>query len=218
MTKPALMLKEYGRNFQKLVEFLGTIEDKEKRTAYTTKLVDMMQQTTFFHRDKQLDNTQKLWNDLYTMSNYNADLESEFPMCERKLHEKRPKKVDYQNNQIKYKHYGKNIELLIEKAMTIEGEKEREDAIVYIGRLMKSFYSTWNKDFVEDRILVKQIEQLSNGKLKIDTEKVISENLFEPLFKERKKPIGDGSRQGSGHKFGEKSNNNRSHQKRRRNN
>jgi len=220
-SRPALILKEYGRNVQKLIAYLDTIEDKEKRTAYASTLVDLMKQVTPSHKDNQSDNSQKLWDDLYIMSDYTAQLEAPFPMPERAVQEKKPEKVDYQNNRIKLKHYGRNIELLIEKATEKEDEKEREDAIVYIGRLMKSFYSTWNKDFIEDKMLVKQIESMSGGKLIIDAEKVTSEGLFEPLFKDTKRQSTSAgghskSRQG-GHRSGGKSGN-RNNQNRRRSN
>lgn len=218
-SRPALILKEYGRNVQKLIEFLNTIEDKTKRTAYASTLVGLMKQVTPSHKDNQSDNSQKLWDDLYIMSGYDMDLESPFPMPEREVQEKKPEKVGYQKNRIKYKHYGKNIELLIEKAIAKEDEKERENAIVYIGRLMKSFYSVWNNGFLEDRIIVKQIEALSDGKLMIDVEKVQSENLFDPLFKEKKKQPSSGhSRQSGGHRSGGRNNNNRNNQNRRRSN
>lgn len=215
-SRPALILKEYGRNVQKLIEFLDTIEDKEKRTAYAATLVDLMKQVTPSHKDNQSDNAQKLWDDLYIMSDYKANLESPFPMPDREVQEKKPEKVGYQNNRIKFKHYGKNVELLIEQAIAKEDEKEREDAIIYIGRLMKSFYSTWNKDFVEDRILVKQIDQLSEGKLKIDIEKVTADNLFDPLFVEKKKPHNPSNNRQGGRSGGK--GNNRNNQNRRRHN
>ncbi len=221
-SRPALILKEYGRNVQKLIEYLETIEDKTKRTTYASTLVDLMKQVTPSHKDNQSDNAQKLWDDLYIMSDYTASLEGPFPMPDREIQEKKPEKVDYQNNRIKFKHYGRNIELLIEKAIAKEDEKEREDAIIYIGRLMKSFYSTWNNDFVEDRILIKQIDSLSDGKLKIDLDKVTSEGLFEPLFKEKKRQPNTGghtnSRQGRPHHKSGGRSNNRTQQNRRRSN
>lgn len=217
-SRSTLILKEYGRNVQKLVESLDMIEDEAKRTSDAATLVDLMKQVTPSHKDNQSDNSQKLWDDLYIMSDYTIKLESPFPMPDREAQEKKPKKIGYQNNRIRYKHYGRNIELLIEKTIAKEDEKEREDAIVYIGRLMKSFHSAWNRDFVEDRILLKQIDQLSDGKLKIDLEKVTSEDLFEPLFKEKKRQYSSGghSRQGGDHhKSGGK---NRNNQNRRRSN
>jgi hypothetical protein len=221
-SRPALILKEYGRNVQKLIEYLETIEDIEKRTENASTLIDLMKQVTPSHKDNQSDNAQKLWDDLYIMSDYKASLEGPFPMPDRAVQEKKPEKVGYQNNRIKLKHYGRNIELLIEKATEKEDEKEREEAIIYIGRLMKSFYTTWNNDSVEDKLLVKQIESMSDGRLIIDLEKVTSEGLFEPLFKDTKRQptqsSGHSKSRQAGHRPGGKSNNNRNNQNRRRSN
>ena len=210
--RPYLILKEYGRNVQKLVDFLSTIEDKEKRTKYAYTLIDLMRQITPSHKDNA-DSPQKLWDDLYIMSNFKLDIDGPYPMPDRDVLERKPDKVAYQNNNIKYRHYGKNIELLIDKAINSENEEDKEAAIVYLGKLMKSFYATWNKDYIEDDVLIKQINSMSDGKLNIDLEKVKEGNLFETLYKEKKKSGKQGS--GSGRSGGRS---NRGGQNRRRKN
>ena len=210
--RPHLILKEYGRNVQKLVDFLSTIEDKEKRTKYAYTLIDLMRQITPSHKDNA-DSPQKLWDDLYIMSNFKLDIDGPYPMPDRDVLERKPDKVAYQNNNIKYRHYGKNIELLIDKAINSENEEDKEAAIVYLGKLMKSFYATWNKDYIEDDVLIKQINSMSGGKLNIDLEKVKEGNLFETLYKEKKKSGKQGS--GSGRSGGRS---NRGGQNRRRKN
>lgn len=190
-----LILKEYGRNIQKLVDYLSTIEDRKKRTEQAHTLIELMKQLTPAHKDNA-ESPQKMWDDLYIISDFKLDIDGPYPVPEREMLERKPDKVPYQFNRIKYKHYGMNIELLIKKAIEMEGEEEREAAIVYIGKLMKSFYSTWNKDFVEDGVLVKQINQMSDGKLNIDLDKVKDGNLFESLYKEKKRPYKQSSNQG----------------------
>lgn len=208
-----LILKEYGRNVQKLVEYLSTIEEKEKRTKYAHTLIDLMRQITPAHKDNA-DSPQKFWDDLYIMSNFKLDIDGPYPEPEKEVLEKKPEKVTYQYNKIRYRHYGKNLELLIEKAIGMEDAKEKEAAIIYMGKLMKSFYATWNNDFIEDDVLVKQISDMSKGKLTIDLEMVKKDNLFEVLYKEKKRvniPSNSSSRSG-GSKF------NRTNQNRRRKN
>jgi hypothetical protein len=190
-----LILKEYGRNIQKLVDYLSTIEDKAKRTEYAHTMIELMKQLTPAHKDNA-ESPQKMWDDLYIISDFKLDIDGPYPKPEREVLERKPDKVGYQSNNIKYKHYGMNIELLIKKAIEMEDAEEREAAIVYIGKLMKSFYSTWNKDFVEDDVLVKQINQMSGGVLNIDIEKVKDGNLFESLYKEKKKTFKQNTGQG----------------------
>ena len=181
-----LILKEYGRNVQKLVEYLKTIEDIEKRTLQAHTLVDLMKQLSPSNKEAAETN-QKLWDDLYIMANFDIELNSPYPVPEKEILTKKPERVPYQNNRIKYKHYGRNIELLIKEAIAKEDPQEREDAIIYIGKLMKSFYSSWNKEVIDDAVILENMVAISGGKLNIDIEKVKEDNLFEKLYKNKKR-------------------------------
>jgi hypothetical protein len=92
---------------------------------------------------------------------------------------KKPPHIGYPKGQIKFKHYGRNIEKLIEKAIDIENDEDQENAIIYIGQLMRSFHSTWNRENFDDNIILDDIKTLSKGKLHIDLEKVQENALFE---------------------------------------
>ena len=176
--KPILILKEYGRNIQKLVNYVTTIEDKEKRTQYAFTLIDLMKQINPAMKEGP-EYAQKLWDDLYIMSGFNLDVDSPYKMPEKDLLGKKPKRLDYHKHNIRYKHYGRNIELLIEKAIAIEDEEEKEGAVVYVGRLMKSYYASWNKDVIDDSVIIDNIKTMSKGKLDISVEKVKENNLFD---------------------------------------
>lgn len=184
--KPLLILKEYGRNIQKLVNYVTTIDDKEKRTQYAHTLIDLMKQINPAMKEGP-EYAQKLWDDLYIMSGFNLDVDSPYPMPEKSVLGKKPKRLDYQRHDIRYKHYGKNVELLVKKAITIEDPEEREAAIVYIGKLMKTFYASWNKDVIDDNVIIDNIKTLSKGALEIDVNKVKENNLFDTNIKDRNK-------------------------------
>ena len=184
-TKPALILKEYGRNMQMLVEHIKTIEDKEKRSESAHVLIELMKLINPVVRDSQ-ETGQKLWDDLYIMSDFDLDIESPFPKPEREILNKKPERLGYKNTEIRFKHYGRNIQLLIKKAMTLEDPEDKESAVIHIGRLMKSFQNTWNRDNVEDVTILKNILKMSNGDLNIDIEKVKADNLFDSMIKERR--------------------------------
>ena len=97
-------------------------------------------------------------------------------------------RVAYPQSEVRYKHYGKNIERLVKEAMKLEDQQEREEAIIYLGKLMKTFYGNWNKETLDDSVIIKDLQLLSAGKLSMNIEKVREENLFEQLYRERKKP------------------------------
>jgi hypothetical protein len=173
-----LILKEYGRNVQKLVDHITAMEDREKRNRYAHTLVELMRQIHPGMRDGQ-DYSNKLWDDLYIMSRFNLDVDSPYPLPEKTLLGKKPKPVGYNTHNLKYKHYGKNIELLIEKAIQLESEEDRLAAIVYIGKLMKTFYGTWNKENVDDNVILDHLREMSNNQLDISLERVKAESLFD---------------------------------------
>ncbi len=174
--KPTVILKEYGKNIQRLVHHVAAMEDRERRTQSAYTLVELIKQ---LNPTLKLESDQKLWDDLYIMSEFTLDIDGPYPKPEEELLGKKPKKVGYPVGEIKFKHYGRNIEKLIENAVEIENDDEQETAIIYIGQLMRSFHSTWNRDNFDDAIILDDIKTLSKGKLHIDLEKVKEMGLFE---------------------------------------
>lgn len=174
--KQQLILKEYGKNIQGLVAHVTGIEDREKRTQSAYTVIEIIKQ---LNPSVKQENDQKLWDDIYIMSDFKLDVDGPFPMPEKELLGKKPQAVGYPKGEVKFKHYGRNIEKLIEKAIEIENDEEQEAAIIYIGQLMRSFHSTWNRDNFDDGIILDDIKTLSKGKLHIDLEKVRENALFE---------------------------------------
>lgn len=183
--KNTFILKEYGKNIQKLVDYIKTVPAKEKRTEYAYALVELMKQ---LNPQLKSESDQKLWDDLYIMSDFELDIDAPFPMPLKELLGKRPKPVGYLEGEVKFKHYGRNIEKLIEKATEIEDDEEQEAAIIFIGQLMRSFHSTWNRENFDDAIIIDDIKILSKGKLHIDLEKVKENGLFETSTRRDFKP------------------------------
>jgi hypothetical protein len=174
--KHRLILKEYGKNIQRLVDHITGIEDREKRTQSAYTVIEIIKQ---LNPGMKQENDQKLWDDICIMSDFKLDVDSPFPLPEKELLGKKPLPVGYPKGEVKFKHYGRNIEKLIEKAIEIENDEDQEAAIIYIGQLMRSFHSTWNRDNFDDGIILDDIKTLSKGKLHIDLEKVRENALFE---------------------------------------
>ncbi len=193
--RPHLILKEYGRNVQKLVEYIRTVPDKDKRTDLAYTLIELIKQLTPTIKD-QPEDPQRVWDDLYIIADFNLDINSPYPVPERDILFKKPDRVDYPQSQVRFKHYGKNIEKLVKEALKLEDAQERQDAIIYLGKLMKTFYGNWNKETLDDSVILKDIQEMSGGALDMTIEKVREDNLFEKLYKERKKTK---PQQGQGH-------------------
>ncbi len=177
-------MKEYGSNVQKLADHIVTMDDRAQRTLYAHILIELMRQIHPNMRDNQ-DYTNKLWDDLYIISGFELDVDSPYPPPSKELLGKRPLKVEYNQHHLAYRHYGRNIDLLLEKAVQTEDEEDRLAFVSYIFRLMRSFFNTWNKDNPEDNILLGQLELLSKGKLKAEIDKIRESGPVEAAPKDR---------------------------------
>lgn len=174
-----LKLREYGRNVQNLVEHLKTIKDKDERAKKAATLVELMKLINPDLSKESSEYDQKIWDDLHIISGFELDIDGPFPTPDKELLAKKPERLKYYSNEIKYRHYGRSVELLIEQAIAMEDPKEKEGAIVAIGRLMKGFYQTWNKDSIEDEQILKNIKQMSKDQLDIDINLVKELGLFD---------------------------------------
>ncbi|HYF67926.1 MAG TPA: DUF4290 domain-containing protein [Ohtaekwangia sp.] len=205
--RPGIILKEYGRNVQKLIEYIRNVPDKEKRTDLAYTLIELIKQLTPSIKE-QGDDPQRLWDDLYIIADFDLDVNNPFPVPEREILFKKPMRMDYPQSDVRFKHYGKNIEKLVKEALKKEDPQERQDAIIYLGKLMKTFYGNWNKETLDDSVILKDIQAMSGGALNMTIDKVREDNLFEKLYKERKKArpqqgghqAGGQRHQGGGHR------------------
>ncbi len=189
-----LLLREYGRNVQRMANYLMELDDKEKRNSYAATLVHLMKNINPNVKDGQ-EYEQKVWDDLYIISDFKLDVEGPFPKPEPNILDRKPDRVNYNKNEIKYRHFGRSIEILIDKACVVDDPLEKESAIITIGKLMKTFFEAWNKENAEDEIILKTIKRLSDGKLDIDIEKVKEFRLFDVTKTQRD---GDKNRRGGG--------------------
>ncbi len=157
-------MKEYGTNVQKLVNHILTVQDREKRTKYAYLLVELMRQVHPNMRDSQ-DYTNKLWDDLYIMSKFKLDVDSPFPPPSPDAVGKLPKAVPYNTHQLRYRYYGRNVELLIARAIAETDDNEKRILVAHIARLMKTFYQNWNREVVDDEVIWGHILEISNNSL-----------------------------------------------------
>jgi hypothetical protein len=161
-----LVISEYGRNIQKLVEHAIEIKDKKDRQRFVEGIINIMGDLNPHLRDVA-DFKHKLWDHLYVISDFKLDVDSPYekPVIE-KLFEK-PEPLDYPNSKIKYNHYGKVIEKMILEAIKMEDKELKNKLVIAIANQMKKSYVNWNLDFVEDEVIFNHLKKLSNNKLEI---------------------------------------------------
>lgn len=171
-------MKEYGSNIQKLVDYIVALPDIEKRTKHAHILVELMRQIHPQMRDG-MDYSKKLWDDLYIMADFNLSVDSPFPPPPKEILGRKPMQIPYNQQQLKHKYYGRNVELLVLKAMLAETFDERKAFVSYLVKLLKSFYLNWNKDTVETHTVLQQILELSGYKLQAEIDALRKDGLIE---------------------------------------
>ena len=165
-TREQLILPEYGRNVHQMVQHALTIEDREERNRAAEAIIVLMGQLNPHLRDVE-DFTHKLWAHLFIMSDYKLDVDSPYPKPDREKRNARPEKLSYPAKKIKYRHYGRAIEMMIDAAVEYEEGDEKQALIGSIANLMKRHYLKWNRDSVDDRVIANHLKELSNNQLSV---------------------------------------------------
>jgi len=180
--KKPILLKEYGRNVQMLSSYLQTLENKDERSKKAKTLVELMRNINPSLKDTG-DYYHKIWDHLFLITELELDVDSPYEIPEEPtIIRGEPSQLSYNNNKIRFRHYGKNTELLIKSAIEKEDEEEQFKAIVYIGRLMKKFYASWKSDNIDNAVIAEHISILSDGKLKVDLDKINENNSWDLGF------------------------------------
>src|SRR5574344_317204 len=143
-----LVIPEYGRNIQKMVDFAMTIEDREKRTAYVNLIITAMYNVNPDAKN-MVDFRHKLWDHLFIISDYKLDVDSPYPKPDKKESMTPPQPLKYHTNDIKFGHYGCVIEKMIDKVIQMEDSEEKDTLIALIAQQLKKSYLQWNRDSVD---------------------------------------------------------------------
>ncbi|OJW67352.1 MAG: hypothetical protein BGO68_04190 [Candidatus Amoebophilus sp. 36-38] len=171
-----LRLKEYGRNVQRLVTQLERVENKTLRTQYAEAILKVMGILHSSNAKPTIEYLQKRWDDLFVISDYKLDINSPYPVPTKELSIKKPERLTYSKQPIKYRHCGRHIELLVKKAVEVTDPTKQAEMVMGIAKLIKSFSAIWNKDNLDMNAVMNIIQDLAEGKLIIDLEKLKSEN------------------------------------------
>jgi len=166
-TRSKLLLSEYGRNVQNMVKYIVALPTREERNRYAAVVIDLMGFLNPHLRDVA-DFKHKLWDHLHIISNFEIDVDSPYPPPSPDAIHLKPEPLKYPHQRIKYKHYGKTIELMINKAKSIQEPERRNHMVQAIANFMKMAYVQWNKDTVADETILNHLYELSGGELKLD--------------------------------------------------
>jgi len=203
-TRNHLTIREYGRHIQKMAEYVLTIEDRQKRQKNANALVELMG-----FLNPQLKNVEdfrhKLWDHLFLITDFKLDVDSPYPIPTRETLRPTPDPLPYPKRYPKYNHLGKNIEIIIDKALKEEDAEKRQGFANSIAYYMKLTYSNWHKELVHDDNIQTELSAITKGELEFNNR---------PFVKHRVENIREEF--GAGGKFrknfGQRNNNNRNNQ------
>ena len=162
-----LVLPEYGRNIQNMVDYCVSIPDREERTHCANTIITIMG-NMFPHLRDVNDFKHILWDHLAIMSDFALDIDYPYEVIKREDVYLKPRKIPYPQGPFTYKHYGKNLENMIRQTTQLEDSEQKEYLISLLANHMKKSFLTWNKEVVDDRKIFDDLEHLSKGVIVLD--------------------------------------------------
>lgn len=162
--RPQLIIPEYGRHIQKMVDQAIAMTDREERNKCAKSIISVMGNLNPHLRDVP-DFQHKLWDQLFIISDFKLDVDSPFPVPSEEELRERPEPLEYPQNHPKYRFYGNNIKRMIDVACGWEEGEMKNALVLNIANHMKKSFLNWNKDTVEDPVIFNHLFELSDGKL-----------------------------------------------------
>ncbi|PWL27722.1 MAG: DUF4290 domain-containing protein [Fluviicola sp. XM-24bin1] len=166
-TRGKLLLPEYGRNVQNMIRHAMEIEDREERQRAAQAIIEVMGQLNPHLRDVD-DFRHKLWTHLFIMSDFKLDVDSPYEIPKKEMLDEKPNSMEYPKSKIRYGHYGQYTQKILESAKDIESEEEKAYMTSQMGNFMKRQFLSHNNSAVENNVIAEQLNELSQGTLKID--------------------------------------------------
>ena len=194
-----LIIPEYGRHIQKMINYASTRETKEERNKLANAIISVMGNLQPHLRDVA-DFQHKLWDQLFIMSDFKLDADSPFEKPSKEILNAKPEPLSYPQNFPKYRFYGNNIKIMIDEAVKWDSGEMKDALVLTIANHMKKCFLNWNKDSVKDQVIFDHLYELSESKIDIRDSK--EELLDSALLLRSKKKF-------SNKKFPKKNNKNR---------
>ncbi len=164
--RPHLAIPEYGRHVQRMVDHCMEVEDREHRNRTAKAIIQVIGRLNPLLRNS--DNFERtLWDHLYIMSAFELDVDGPFPKPTAEGLESKPERVEYPQSKIKFGHYGKTVQRMIDQCVAMEDGETREAYTLVIANHMKRQFLVWNRDTVPDQLIMKDLGEMSKGKLKL---------------------------------------------------
>ena len=166
-TREKLILPEYGRNVQNMISHAMEIKDQDERNRAAQAIIEVMGQLNPHLRDVD-DFRHKLWTHLFLMSDFKLDVDSPYEIPQQEVLNEKPELMKYPTGKIKYGHYGKYTQKILNDSAQIENAEDKELLKKSMGNFMKKQYLTHNNGAVENHVIAENLNELSNGELTLE--------------------------------------------------
>lgn len=157
-------MREYGRNIQRMIEYILTIKDREERQHQVMAVIELMG-TLQPHLRNVEDFRHKLWDHLFLVSDFKLDVDSPYPIPTRETLRTKPDRLPYPKKYPRFRHFGKNLEMVIDKALKEKDPEMKEGFTQVIGNYMKLAYGNWHKESVHDDAIKSELNIITEGQL-----------------------------------------------------
>lgn len=164
-----LVLPEYGRNIQQMVDHCMTIEDREERNQCARTIISIMD-NMFPEQREEANHEQKLWDQLAIMSDFKLDVDFPYEIIKPDRLDTKPERIEYHLEPIKYRHYGKLIERMIGRATQYPEGEERDALVMLLANHMKKSIYQINNEVVEDSKIFNDLAHYSHGVIRLNPE------------------------------------------------
>ena len=207
-TRNYLSMREYGRHIQRMVEFVLTIEDREKRNQQSKIIIELMGLLNP-HLKNVEDFRHMLWDHLFFISDFKLDVDSPYPIPEKETYKAKTQPMGYPKRYPKYRHLGKNLEMIVDKALQEEDQEKKTGFANSIAYYMKLSYSNWHKELVQDDVIKSELDNITGGQLEFSNTPYIKHRVQPERSEFGGRNNNNNNRRG-GQSFGGRSNNGRS--------
>ena len=162
-----LVLPEYGRTIQEMVDICVEIPDRKARQECAQTIIRIMTTMNPTVR-QQPDYEHRLWDHLAIMSNYKLDIDWPFPVIQAADITARPKPLKYPMQRIRYRHYGHLTEAFMNEIKEMPEGVDREELTGMMANFMKRSLYNFNRDAMDEEKIAADIQTYTEGQTTIN--------------------------------------------------
>lgn len=174
------MLSEYGRNVQKMVSYLKSVEDRDLRNKQAQVVVGIMA-NLYPHKNDSDAFRHMLWDHLYMIADFDLDIDSPYPVPTPELFSPVAKKVPYTQKRVAQKHYGEYARLMllsVAEADDAEASEQDKDIVVSnVARYMRQSAYNYNNEYPSNDVILADIRLMTGGRLEAGSESLSGSNV-----------------------------------------